>query len=79
MTKEEIINITLEEIGREKGLRGFEVKHSDLINRLAEKLVNKTNDIHNVSCCEHHDAYVVDQYHRKCRDCGKELYNKDYS
>ena len=44
-----------------------------------EKLVNKTNDIHSVSCCEHHDAYVVDQHHRKCRDCGKELYNKDYS
>ena len=38
MTREEIINITLEEIGREKRLRSFEVKHSDLINRLAEKV-----------------------------------------
>ena len=59
MTIEEIINMTLEEIGREKRIRSFEVKHSDLINRLAEKLVNKTNDIHNVSCCEHHDAYHI--------------------
>jgi hypothetical protein len=49
MTKEELIKTTLEEIAKEKGLQRVEVTSYDLANRLAEKIVNKTNDIQNVS------------------------------
>lgn len=49
MTKEELIKTTLEEIAKEKGLKRVEVTSYDLVNRFAEKLVNKTNDIHDVS------------------------------
>ena len=52
MNKEELIKTTLEEIAKEKKIRRVDVSSYDLANRLAEKLVNKTNDIHSVMLSE---------------------------